>query len=181
MTRKAHPKSLRPDPEAEAAERRRLIRILSIGFVVALVLACALVFGMGRTRLLTEEGKGVLAGYEKVRAALADDALEPAKQAAADLALRFADRRPTAQPAQEIAAAADLKAARLAFVELSEDAIRLARGHEGYFLVRCPIQNCPEPCKGCPMAHYGPWVQVAPEVANPYMGRAHLRCGVILP
>jgi hypothetical protein len=85
------------------------------------------------------------------------------------------------QRISRFAAAADLKAARLAFVELSEDAIRLARGHEGYFLVRCPIQNCPEPCKGCPMAHYGPWVQVAPEVANPYMGRAHLRCGVILP
>ena len=166
-----------PDP----AEVRRMLQVIGIGLLVALVASFAIVFGMRHPHTLTLEEHGILNAYESVRVALARDDLPAARESAAKMAEQFADRALTAEPARKISDAGALGDARAAFKDLSSDAVSLARGQSGYFIAHCPIENCPEPCRGCPMDRFGPWVQVSTKIENPYMGRAHSRCGIIGP
>jgi len=179
MKEKPHrPARPHPEPPRELTAHQLWWR-LGGRAVAALVVAVLLVFVLNRPHVLTGEERGVLRAYEEIRAALAGDDLGLAKVAAGKMAEAFRDRAPSAAPARKLAASVTLREARLAFKDLSTDALRLARGQAGYHVARCPGEQCTEKCDGCPMHEFSPCVQTNTTVENPFMGRAHLRCGVI--
>ena len=61
--------------------------------------------------------------------------------------------------------AKDLKGAREAFATISQTAEKMAAGVPGYHVFYCPMAK-------------KDWVQQTTAVANPYMGRDMLTCGV---
>jgi hypothetical protein len=105
---------------------------------------------------LSDADKQFLAGYEKVRTALAADDLNSAKTAAADLSGDGVD----------LAKADSLKNARTAFEKLSDKAKQLAAGQSGYYVVHCPMLK-------------KDWVQTSEKIANPYYGKQMATCGEI--
>ena len=105
---------------------------------------------------LTERDKRVLATYERVHAALVADDLAGAKKAANDLDAAGA----------ALAQSETLDAARVAFVALSDQALKIAAGQSGYYILHCPM-----------VKH--DWVQTSKTVANPYGGKKMVTCGEI--
>ena len=129
---------------------KKLGIILLVPFCV--VLASALI----QAAPLSETDKQFLAGYEKVRSALAADDLVAAKTAAGDLG----------DEAAALAKSSSLKDARAAFEKLSEKAKQLAAGQPGYYVAYCPMLK-------------KDWVQTSAKIANPYGGREMVTCGEI--
>ena len=124
----------------------------------AAVAACLLVIlttGL-RAADLSESDKQFLTGYEQIRAALAADNLADAKKAAAVLG----------EEGAPLAKSDSIVSARKEFTTLSERAIKLAAGQEGYYVVNCPMLK-------------KDWVQTSDKIANPYAGSSMLTCGVI--
>ncbi len=105
---------------------------------------------------LNDQDKEFLAGYEKVRTALAADNLADAKAAAADIKEGGAD----------LAKTDSLIMARKEFAKMSDHAITLAKGQPGLYVVNCPMLK-------------KDWVQTSEKIANPYAGREMLTCGMI--
>jgi poly-gamma-glutamate capsule biosynthesis protein CapA/YwtB (metallophosphatase superfamily) len=105
---------------------------------------------------LTASDKQFLAGYEKVRAALAADDLAGAKKAAGELG----------NDSAAITAADKIATARASFAKLSEHAITLVTGQPGYYVVNCPMLK-------------KDWVQTSDKISNPYAGKEMLTCGVV--
>ncbi len=112
----------------------------------------------GAAPALTAEQKQFLTGYENIRAALADDDLATAKNAAAAIT--------GAAAAADLAQAESLKAARDAFRKLSGQAVPLVKGQIGYYVAHCQMADAD-------------WVQTAMEISNPYLGVRESGCGVI--
>lgn len=108
--------------------------------------------------VLTDAQKKFLSSYETVRAALAVDNLAGAKAAAANIAASV--------PAAQLAKATSLNAARVAFKKLSEDAVQIAKGQEGFYVATCPMVG-------------SDWVQTTDKISNPYLGREMPTCGSI--
>jgi len=108
--------------------------------------------------------------YEAVRLALVHDDLGATQRAATSLARHAGDDEALAKATRELGAAPDLEAARLAFGEVSRSYItRLSQDPataKGKHAFRCPM------AKG-----YKKWVQLTPELENPYMGQRMLDCG----
>jgi hypothetical protein len=129
---------------------RRTAAILLVTLCVAL--GSALI----QAAPLSETDKNFLAGYEKVRSALAADDLGAAKTAAGDLRSEGA----------ELAKSSSLKEARAAFEKLSEKAKQLATGQAGYYVAHCPMLK-------------KDWVQTSEKIANPYGGKEMVTCGEI--
>lgn len=109
---------------------------------------------------LGAEQRTFLAQYEEVRAALSVDDLVAAKSAAG----KIADNR----AATMIAKSSSISEAREVFAALSTDAVKLARGQSGYFVMHCP------------MVTDGYWVQNRSEVSNPYLGKSDSSCGSVV-
>jgi hypothetical protein len=105
---------------------------------------------------LTNDDKYFLAGYEKMRAALAADDLVKANEAAAELSAS----------GFEVPKSETLERARTAFANASEIAIKAAAGHPGYYVVHCPMLN-------------KDWVQTSKTISNPYGGKDMASCGEI--
>jgi len=105
---------------------------------------------------VSDTDKQFLAGYEKVRAALAADDLDKAKTAASDLG----------DEGGGLAKSGSLKEARVAFEKLSEKAKTLAAGRSGYYVVNCPMLK-------------KDWVQNSEKIGNPYAGKQMATCGEI--
>ena len=105
---------------------------------------------------LSAEDKEFLAGYEKVRAALAADDVDGAKKAAAELG----------DAGAAVAKSEDIKAARSEFTAMSERAIELGRGQSGYYVANCPMLK-------------KDWLQTSTDISNPYAGSSMPKCGVI--
>ncbi len=105
---------------------------------------------------LSSTDQEFLGRYEKVHAALAADDLSGAKKAAGELG----------EDGKAIATAKDLDAARSGFGTLSERAVTLAEGQDGYHVAYCPMVK-------------KSWVQTSTEIKNPYYGKEMLTCGVI--
>lgn len=105
---------------------------------------------------LSPQDKQFLDGYEKVRSALAVDDLNGAKQAAAELGEQGA----------ALSSSDKLPAARTEFEKLSSRAIELGRGHDGYYVVNCPMLK-------------KDWLQNSTKISNPYAGKSMADCGVI--
>ena len=115
--------------------------------------------------------KTALAPYMAIQTALAADSLAEAQKAAATFitqvgALGAAYEKGIA-PSRKIAAAADIKAARAAFGELSD--VMLAWAGEGTGGTGVRVAYCPMAKKS--------WLQTGGEIANPYYGSSMLRCG----
>jgi len=111
-----------------------------------------------RAEGLNEADSAFLASYEKIRAALAGDNLEAAKEAATDL-----------EGAEQIAAAKKIADARVAFKAISATAIAKAKGHSGFYVAHCPM------VKG----GGADWLTTKKVIENPYFGSAMFACGYI--
>ena len=125
-----------------------------------------------------DSARAVLAAYERVRVSLAADdltgvpeaarALETSAKAAASAGNAHFSAIATSSSA--LAAAADLKAARTSFGEVSEHLVALLATDKalatGQHVFECPM------VKG-----YNKWVQPSENLENPYMGKRMLTCG----
>jgi hypothetical protein len=130
---------------------------------------------------LTESERAALVEYEKIRLALANDDLAAASRSAGSLRTRFS-QLPISDQSSALQKCTSLESARQIFKEISHQAVSLVRGADGYFIGECPPGNgCPVKCSPCRMDEFGPWVQVSPELKNPYMGKESPRCGVLRP
>lgn len=107
---------------------------------------------------LTKAQTKFLANYEGVRSALTADDLDAAKRSAGNIT--------ESQNAAQLSKAASLNAARVAFKKLSTEAIQIAKGHEGYYVVNCPMAG-------------SDWLQTNTTIGNPYLGRQMSTCGSI--
>lgn len=123
---------------------------------LAIISASALTFAISQAADLSAEDKQFLAGYEKVRTALAADDLDATKQAAGELA----------EEGKALAASEKIEAARGEFAKLSVRAIQLGRGQNGYYVANCPMLK-------------KDWLQTSTKITNPYAGKSMLECGVI--
>lgn len=120
-----------------------------------------------------------VAGYEKIRVALAADDMKATTAGATALATAATAhaKGPQAEAFKGMAAAAtkvantkDFAAARLAFGALSKQVITV--------LTKSPAQAKGITTYFCPMAKgYKKWIQADKDMANPYMGKRMLKCG----
>lgn len=109
----------------------------------------------------------VLDAYTAVSTALAGDDLAGAQKAAKDLATAAKAEHPKlADNAEGVAASDSLEKAREKFRPVSKEAVELAAGKDGYFVLTCPMAKAD-------------WVQKDEQVANPFYGSEMLRCGSI--
>lgn len=126
----------------------------------------------------------VLAAYERVRAALANDRGGPVERAATRMAtaatramanttgamqskLRLVVARSRALASID---ASDMRALRRAFGRVSEPLVAIVRAstrlRRDLHLFYCPMAE-----------GYGEWIQPTDDIANPYMGQRMLQCG----
>ena len=125
--------------------------------ILTILSAVLLPFAASDAADLSADDKNFLNGYEKVRAALAADDLNAAKQAAGDLG----------EEGAALTKSEKIDAARSEFAKLSERAIQLGRGQSGYYVANCP------------MIKNANWLQTSTKISNPYAGKSMLECGVI--
>jgi hypothetical protein len=111
--------------------------------------------------------------YVRVQAALAADKTDSLKQDAVDLATAAgtlgAPAARLADAARQLERAADLKAARAAFGEVSDALVAYAKATgstnpAGVKTAYCPMAN-------------KPWLQKGEKIQNPYYGTEMLECG----
>jgi hypothetical protein len=167
------------------ADRGKIRRRVILQFGAIGLLICTVIIGLVAWALypkrLTESERAALAEYEKIRLALANDDLEAALRSAQNLRACFPQLAISDQ-SSALQQSTSLESARHIFKEISQDAITLVRGADGYFIGECPPGNgCPINCSPCRMDEFGPWVQISPELKNPYMGKDSPRCGVLRP
>jgi len=124
--------------------------------ILTVLSALALCVGTSLAADLPPEDKQFLAGYEKVRSALATDDLNGAKQAAVELG----------EAGSAFAQSEKIDAARAEFSKLSERAVQLGRGQSGYYVVNCPMLR-------------KEWLQPSGRISNPYAGKSMPECGSI--
>ena len=137
------------------------------------MVAVALAIGGGARAQAPEAMKGIVGSYLSIQSKLAADTVEgvkPAAQAIGQEAARMgAGGEAIVKSAKAVEAAADLKAARLAFGDLSDAVI--AAGKAGGW------KDAPEvKLAYCPMVRKY-WVQKEAEIRNPYYGKSMLTCG----
>lgn len=115
--------------------------------------------------------KPALDPYLQLQTALAADSLADAQKAATTFVAQITPLGPALAkaiaPAKAISTAADIKAARTAFGDLSDIMLALAGDGTGGKDVRVAY---------CPMVKKS-WLQTGTEIANPYYGASMLRCG----
>lgn len=124
--------------------------------IMVLVSTFAVALASADAAELSADDKRFLAGYEKVRAALAADDLTAAQKAAVELG----------EQGTALSKSDKIDAARSEFAKLSQRAIELGRGQSGYFVVNCPMLR-------------KDWLQTSTTISNPYAGKSMLECGVI--
>jgi hypothetical protein len=127
---------------------------------------------------LPETAKTVFTNYLKIQAALARDSLEGVSSNAAAIersinadAGKMFSSGDAATAARDLTKAADLSAARDAFMPLSESLIKYLDAHKNLagnlVRVHCSMVNAD-------------WLQAGTEVANPYLGKAMPTCGEVV-
>ena len=118
--------------------------------------------------LRAQDAAPLLDSYFAVSNALADDNLATAKASADSLTQKAhaAGKHALAEHAAKLAAAQTIADAREALKEVSHCAIELAAGSPGYYVMTCSMAKAD-------------WLQKTKEIANPYMGKAMLKCGSI--
>ena len=118
--------------------------------------------------------KSVIDGYLSMQKALAADDLDATKMAASTLTESI-HQEEMREVVSSIADAETLKAARTAFLKLSNHLIAVAPQFpesESLFLAHCPMafEN-----------QGGSWIQGSDTLTNPYFGSMMLHCGTIKP
>jgi hypothetical protein len=175
-----------PHLPSDACQTRQKIRrrvILQLGGVTLSILIAiiGLVAWALYPKSLTGSERAALVEYEKIRLALANDDLEAALQSAGNLQTRF-HQLPISDKASALQQCTSLESARHIFKKMSQQAMTLVLGSDGYFIGECPPgDGCPIKCSPCRMDEFGPWVQISQELKNPYMGKQSPRCGVLRP
>jgi Cu(I)/Ag(I) efflux system membrane fusion protein len=136
-----------------------------------ITLACASVLGAGLHA--SDALKAVVGSYLDIQAKLASDKIDDIKPGAQAIGQQASRLGPGGEAlvkaAKQVEQAADLKAARAAFGDLS-DAVIAAGTAEGW-------KDVPDVRVAyCPMVKKS-WVQKEETVRNPYYGAAMLTCG----
>lgn len=134
---------------------------------VAMAIVC------GASLQASDALKAIVGSYLEIQTKLAADKIDGVKPAAQAIGEQAARMGPSgdaiAKSAKAMAEAADIKAARLAFGDLSEAVIAVGKA-EGW-------KDVPEvKLAYCPMVKK-PWIQKESEIQNPYYGAAMLTCG----
>ncbi len=109
-----------------------------------------------RAAELSEADSKFMVIYEQLLKALVNENLNAAKDAAHAL---------PNEAGADVLKSSDLKGAREAFVALSDQAEKIVAGNPAYHVFYCPM-----------VKH--DWVEQSTTIANPYMGRDMLTCGV---
>ena len=137
--------------------------------------ACALVLVAATAVHASDAMKAIVNSYFEMDAALAadrTDALQPAVRAIAEQAGRMgAEGSAILSAAQAVEKAADLKAARVAFGDLSDAVIAAAKAEGWKDLPDVKVAYCPMVKRS--------WLQKSDKIENPYYGPAMLTCGEI--
>lgn len=168
--------------QAPDEDRRQvLLQIAVAGLSIFFLIAGLVMWGL-RPRSLTESERAALRDYEKIRLALADDDLNNAVRFAGMLRANF-PQLSISKPAAALEKCDSLESARENFKEMSQEALTLVRGVDGYFIAECPPEEdkCPVKCSPCRMAEFGKWAQISAEVKNPFMGKSSPKCGILRP
>jgi hypothetical protein len=164
----------------EALRRRVLLQLAATCLLISILVA-GLAVWVWYPRSLTESERAGLIECEKIRLALADDNLEMAGRSARMLRVSY-PQLPISKLAAALEKCDSLESARQTFKKMSQQALTLVRGVDGYFIAECPPGfNCPFNCSPCRMAEFGPWVQISPDLRNPFMGKKSPQCGVLRP
>ena len=184
-TRRRSVKSRHVDEKETASKMtrwRKQMTLLCAGvFAIGLVLGLFMVGVLLPPRILTPADREILQRYEEIRSALASDDLTGAREASSRLARANGDRPLVIEAATRLSQAKSLEASRIEFKALSAVAVKLAASQPGYFILACTkMLDCPEACVKCPMDQFGKWVQISATVENPFMGKHHSRCGIVI-
>jgi len=159
-------------------DRRGIRFVFGTALVIVMVLA-AVIIRSSLPVTLTDADRAMLKKYESIRIALSQDDLGSAQKEAVALASSYKERRQVTTASLALSKTDSLESARDAFSTMSVEAVKMARGHEEYYVVGCSMNQCPAPCVDCQMWRFSDWVQTDPAIANPFMGRASPNCGVI--
>ena len=158
--------------------RRVILQLAAAGLLISVAVAGLFAWGL-RPSTLTESEHAALIEYENIRLALAGDDLEAAERSAGTLRASFPQLTISKQ-AGALEKCDSLESARHIFKEMSQEAVTLVRGVDGYFVGKCPPGNeCPIKCSPCRMSEFGPWVQISRDLQNPFMGKKSSRCGLL--
>lgn len=121
----------------------------------------------------SEAMKAIVASYLQIHAALAADKTEgiapAAKAIGAQAASMGPDGAPIVKAAKAVEGAADLKAARAAFGDLSDAVIAAAKAQGFKDVPDVKVAYCPMVRKS--------WLQKDETIRNPYYGSSMLTCG----
>ena len=115
-----------------------------------------------------DECVSLVPAYLKVSEALANDDLRGAIDASEDLGLwaECSGEKELDQAVADLERSRNLTEARIAFREISNEVISLAKWIPGHHVMTCPMAKAD-------------WIQIESEVSNPYYGSKMLRCGTI--
>ena len=152
--------------------------VFGTALVIVMISAAVIIRSLLAAKL-TEPDRAMLKKYESIRVALAQDDLGLAQRSAIALVSFYKERRQVGAAALALSKAKSLEPARDAFSIMSVEAVKMARGHKEYYVSGCSMNQCPAPCVNCHMWRFSDWVQSDPAIADPFMGKASPRCGVI--
>jgi len=115
-----------------------------------------------------DECVSLIPAYLNVSEALADDDLKGAIDASEDLGLwaECSGEKDLDQAVADLERSRNLTEARIAFREISDEVISLAKWIPGHHVMTCSMAKAD-------------WIQIESEVSNPYYGSKMLRCGTI--
>lgn len=141
--------------------------------LMATVIGCLAALAIVAVVSASETTKAIVGSYLQVQAALAADKMDgvkPAARAIGEQAARMgASGTPIAKAAKEVEEAADIKAARTAFGNLSDAVIEAAKADGWKDLPEVKLAYCPMVKKY--------WLQKEATISNPYYGASMLTCG----
>jgi len=115
-----------------------------------------------------DESVSLIPTYLNVSEALVNDDLKAAIDASEDLGLwaECSGEKELDQAVADLERSRNLTEARIAFREISDEVISLAKWIPGHHVMTCPMAKAD-------------WIQIGSEVSNPYYGSKMLRCGTI--
>lgn len=115
-----------------------------------------------------DECVSLIPAYLKVSEALVNDDLKGAIDGSEDLGLwaECLGEKELDQAVADLERSRNLAEARIAFREISDEVISLAKWIPGHHVMTCPMAKAD-------------WIQIESEVSNPYYGSKMLRCGTI--
>lgn len=158
---------------------RRLVALIAVPLILCMIGFATYLTVINGPKKLTDADRAMLRDYDGIRAALFRDELLAAKEAAIAFVQTYGTQNPFSEHAASLSKATSLDLARAAFSRMSEEATKLAYRHSEYFAIGCSMELCPVECSPCRMGEYANWVQLQPEIENPYMGKVSPHCGIV--